>query len=292
MYVSENIEKADDSYLKQDTDGDGILDWAEELLGTDPANPDSDNDGTPDGEEIKLKRDPLKNGEDALSFSENNGEKKLSGLSAQIAGGIAGEYLLLKGKNGADQEEIISTLTQQIISRINTNGGLRDVFTENNITIIPTDAKTAYAYANDLGVILQKNFLNTQIGEIILLNEILENKQTERLKEFEKYEQAYANAVRELRLLPAPASFASTHLMLLNNFSNLASINNAFSNFEKDPASALLYVRYYQSEVERFKIVIKNINMVFANTGILFNEQDAGAILVDYYSQLKNSGSI
>jgi len=43
-----------------DTDGDGLTDQEELLLGTDPKNPDTDGDGLTDGEEVKVyKTDPL-----------------------------------------------------------------------------------------------------------------------------------------------------------------------------------------------------------------------------------------
>ncbi len=44
----------------QDSDGDGLSDAEEALLGTDPRNPDSDGDGLSDGEEVKIYfTDPL-----------------------------------------------------------------------------------------------------------------------------------------------------------------------------------------------------------------------------------------
>lgn len=45
-----------------DSDGDGLLDWEEELWGTDKERQDTDGDGTPDGEEVASRRDPRKAG--------------------------------------------------------------------------------------------------------------------------------------------------------------------------------------------------------------------------------------
>ncbi|MCL2048306.1 MAG: VWA domain-containing protein [Defluviitaleaceae bacterium] len=43
-----------------DTDNDGLYDWHEELIGTDPENPDTDGDGLPDGYEVFVSfTDPL-----------------------------------------------------------------------------------------------------------------------------------------------------------------------------------------------------------------------------------------
>jgi len=44
----------------KDTDGDGLLDYIEERLGTDPRNPDTDGDGLNDGDEVnRYKTNPL-----------------------------------------------------------------------------------------------------------------------------------------------------------------------------------------------------------------------------------------
>ncbi|MEE2750828.1 MAG: hypothetical protein VX519_05315 [Myxococcota bacterium] len=45
--------------LPLDLDGDGLLGDVEEALGTDPENPDSDDDGWTDGEEYDENTDPL-----------------------------------------------------------------------------------------------------------------------------------------------------------------------------------------------------------------------------------------
>ena len=42
-----------------DSDGDGVTDEQEVLLGTDPNNPDTDGDDLIDGLEVKLGTDPL-----------------------------------------------------------------------------------------------------------------------------------------------------------------------------------------------------------------------------------------
>jgi Fibronectin type III domain/Bacterial TSP3 repeat len=44
-----------------DSDGDGIVDWKEIQLGTDPINPDTDGDGIPDGWEVACGLNPLVN---------------------------------------------------------------------------------------------------------------------------------------------------------------------------------------------------------------------------------------
>ena len=50
----------------QDTDGDGLTDSYEAVLGTDPEDPDTDGDGMPDGWEVQYELDPLNPADAAL----------------------------------------------------------------------------------------------------------------------------------------------------------------------------------------------------------------------------------
>jgi len=54
----EGLEESDVCVSTEDSDGDGLLDCMEALLGTDPLHQDSDRDGIPDGQEIQDGTDP------------------------------------------------------------------------------------------------------------------------------------------------------------------------------------------------------------------------------------------
>lgn len=61
--VVRGIQKQDISPTSfADSDDDGLFDWEEALWGTDAVNSDTDADGTSDGEEISLSRNPKKAG--------------------------------------------------------------------------------------------------------------------------------------------------------------------------------------------------------------------------------------
>lgn len=60
VYLGTDPRTADGAPDRSDSDGDGLYDDDEtNVYGTDPANPDTDGDGTSDGEEVYLGTDPL-----------------------------------------------------------------------------------------------------------------------------------------------------------------------------------------------------------------------------------------
>jgi hypothetical protein len=65
---SENTNSNDMSFLFSDPDGDWIETWMEYVLGTDPYNSDSDNDGLPDGWEYEYELDPADSSDAHLDY--------------------------------------------------------------------------------------------------------------------------------------------------------------------------------------------------------------------------------
>src|SRR2546423_718695 len=56
--IAANTVGIEQNLLDKDSDNDGLKDWEETLWKTDPHNPDTDGDGTPDGQEVKEGRNP------------------------------------------------------------------------------------------------------------------------------------------------------------------------------------------------------------------------------------------
>ncbi|MDD5251040.1 MAG: hypothetical protein PHT12_00225 [Patescibacteria group bacterium] len=72
--------------LPGDTDGDGLTDDVEKILGTDPNNRDTDGDGLTDGEEsVITKTDPLNPDTDGDGFSD--GAEVAGGFDPKVKGG-------------------------------------------------------------------------------------------------------------------------------------------------------------------------------------------------------------
>src|SRR5205823_1183203 len=74
------LDASDDS---GDTDGDGLPDTLETLVGTDPTNPDSDGDGLPDGAEVvQFRSSPLDRDSDDDGIAD--GEEVVPGVDGYV----------------------------------------------------------------------------------------------------------------------------------------------------------------------------------------------------------------
>lgn len=102
------------SFPVLDSDGDGVSDSAETVLGTNPTNADTDGDGIPDGVEQRIGSNPNSNTDPADTSdtdSDNviNSEETLRGLNPADADtdndGIRDDYEILVGTSASDASQ-------------------------------------------------------------------------------------------------------------------------------------------------------------------------------------------
>lgn len=272
--------KQKENYLSKDADEDGLKDWEEILLGTDPQNTDTDADGTPDGEEIKLRRDPKKSGPgDALAVSptENATYKALF----DIASGLSGD-------SAVTEYRINEVIDAKLIETIKNAPPLTDAYSLKDISQMPDSEETIREYANAVGNIFQNEFNQFEKGEMVVLRDIARRNAPEELIIFKKYENAYRSAVASLLQAPVPNSYAPFHVALLNNFNNLAQINAVFAIFKDNPLNSIIYINHYNKEMGVFVKFIKDITAKLQNDDIVFSDEDPARILFQYAEELKS----
>lgn len=248
-----------------DPDHDGLKNWEEALWKTDPNNPDTDGDGTPDGQEIKEGRNPLKPGpDDKLASPETNNIN--NGLSL----------------NGAYASSV--NLTQQLAKNFDSNTlqGLR-----NGGSSLPTDNLDA-----DAKVALQ-NF-QTSLTQSISINE-LRISQDNGMQAVQKYifeinklptttippsmpeqdallsiVQSYNDAVAveyadyyariadNLKQITVPSDFAATHKRGVEIFLGLHKTYEGLRNIKNDPLKALVALQENMKLRDELIILLQN----------------------------------
>ena len=261
-----------------DTDGDGLKDWQEILFKLDPANPDTDGDGILDGNE---------EASEVLSISESRGgapdeSGRPPNISQEFARDAAMGYWALKS-SGLDDESIFNTLLGGFGKKYDTARLFADVFKEEDVIKIPDTQEEIRRYANSVAEVFDSAFQNLTGNEMELLGEIINGQSGARSFDvFSDYRSAYTQAAERLRKLSTPDSYTAFHADLINNFYNLALINEAFSKSAEDPLGAFLHLVSYQKEAERFRGVMFSLTGKLLNDKIVFSSDDSGRQLFSY----------
>lgn len=211
-------------------------------------------------------------------------EQLKNNVTSRLLDNVVYDYLVLK-QNNVDKDITRDILEKELLNNAKNIEPLEDQYSKDDIGIIQPSQKNIRLYANTIGTLFKKGFEGLHKSELILLQEIVQENSAGTFQEFEPYYLAYQNAAYILEGLPVPSSYIEMHVSLLNNFNNLSKINYAFQHTEIDPLKSIFYMNYYTNEVERFASFITNIAEKLIQDGIVFNTNEDGALLFEYYDQ-------
>jgi len=223
--------------MDQDADGDKLKDWEESLWKTDSQKIDTDGDGTNDGEEVALSRDPLKpntakNNEvptDKISPEVADNREKITEDFSQLTTTekMSRELFLQYIASVRDGSPLTDTEIQNIVN--NTLSYVPSItfktYTSKDLsTSLTNDNETYRVYSNAIAKIILQNLVTETetVDEIIADTAKLNTpqKQAEQMGEiFKRFDPLIAKnkrSVDELLKVTVPQSFLSEHLGLLN----------------------------------------------------------------------------
>ena len=289
----------------KDTDNDGLLDWEEALWKTNPEIMDTDGDGTSDGDEVKIGRDPrtvgvcpstssgqTKTCTDKLQSPEEISKNKNSDgenttFTAKIAEEFGKNYFAGKGVVGGEalsasaQESLADSIALGIEQGI---AAYQDIFKKEDVKTSPTlDAKT---YLNKLGGAFSKNFKNVSGSELDIISIIVSGEHFKDVKLFNPMIEAYKNMTFYLQKETAPETYAGLHLSAMNIMQNTLFAIRSIKEIEEDPAKAIVGMRLYMKESERTEEFLKNLKKQVEKDKITFAENDGGYFFNKYFEQI------
>jgi len=258
-----------------DTDEDGLPDWEEELWRTDKNNPDTDGDGTKDGEEIKLNRNPLIKapGDEITADTQVNMVNSViyedfvpGTLSDNLSKNLASNYLTLKQSGDLSEEsqvELINSITNDIAEI--TEEEIK--YTISDVHIVTNSKENIKQYGNDFGQLQMKY-------ATILANLDIEN-DSEYINAFAK---AYLEFSLELLKINVPESISKTHLQITNNLYNTNVSIIELDKYKEDPVRALLAIKKSQKVETQQPQLYVTLAEYFKSNAIIFNENESGKI--------------
>jgi hypothetical protein len=245
----------------EDSDNDGLYDWEEVVLGTDPYDADSDKDGVPDGEEHKKEKEyanlPYED-IDLLSMLKN--PQGILGGGGNITGTLAHEaasrYGFLAQSGSLDQasgNEISNALSSELSgAEAPPRFTFSDVRYSSEINFETTDT-----YVREILASFKKYNSIYEHDPLALLDEWFENNDSEVLKTVSSLGTIYKNLTNEIVVIPVPEPLASLHLRLSNSLFNSSVALLRMADSPGDPAGGLLgAAAYLRAQKERQDIII------------------------------------
>lgn len=234
-----------------DSDGNGIEDWRDEFVTTDPIVISQASSTYTPPETLT--------GELGINFFED----------IVRARGY--------GPFGASDEEVIDNTVDTL-----TTATAHELYDTPDITILNdwTD-QDVVNYANTLALTIVRNDLPelTQ-GELLYLDEMLSNNDTTRLTELESLAEAYKRNRDEALQIPVPAFLVKEHLDLVNTFHAIHKDIDAMTLALDDPAFALLRLKRYQDDATGLGYAMQNMFFALDDYAHFFTVEDPAGIFV------------
>lgn len=243
--------------LQQDSDNDGLRDWAEVLYRTDPNNPDTDGDRTSDGEEVKLNRDPSvantskspaePNDFMATSTLAQDGKPgQPQNLTRQLAIQI-GELLAQRAANPdlPFDPQIAERVVDKVVGAV--PDATPSAFTKKDIIIGQDNSQKAFQqYKLAFGKIFTNSFRHRAAKQDVeIFAEAMDAQDYERLKALDPYLAGYDREIAQLKNLPVPPQLSSLHLEYINLIVAQKEVIRKLRNAGEDVVGATVVIAQY-----------------------------------------------
>lgn len=266
--------------VERDSDRDGLKDWEEALWETDASNPDTDEDGTEDSEEIKLGRNPkIKGPNDKLSEEEKRavggGSEEISKTDA-FGRGFFASIMTLKD-SGQLTPENMQKLSDSLVENFTTE----DVknFSIGDLKILSDSGSAALKkYGNELGAIFEEYLKLKLPDEIIIAARAVSSGDQGELQKLDQIISANKKLIEKHLAMSVPSKASPVHLKLINHYQT---ITVAIENMKKmidDPLTGTIAISRYKKELQPLNNTMTELKNFFINNKIVFGESEPGIL--------------
>lgn len=252
-------ESLNEAYLNDD-DGDGVRNWEEILLGTDPNNPDSDGDGVSDGDALAAARSMQRERGDLEEHTASTTQTDL------LAREIFGAYIQSK-QQGTYNDEAFDFLTAEVV---NSQFAVRYApeFTQDDLTLSEDISKNnTEHYREDFRDVIAGI---SAIGEYELTTygRALETKNEAEFAKLHDAATVYEDIAQQLLATSAPQDAARPHLDLINSFSTFAKILTTMGDDPEDPILTFVATRDFIEGEDAIKAAYSQLDIYFTLKGL------------------------
>lgn len=281
--------------IHEDLDGDGLERWQESLWSTDPKNRDTDGDGTPDGEEVSVRRSPIVKGPNdtldglavlASTTTNQYEDDPLVSTTDVLSRDMLSAYLAMKQSGTYSQSALDDLVTQLMEKSENRSPVSITLATSSDITVISSETRESYmTYANTLGLIFAQFRDDAAESELLTLTRSIEKKDPSLLAPLKGFEASYRTIAKLLLATPVPRELASEHLVLANSYITLAESLIHLREFSTDPAAHIGGLGLYTQALANMNTVLPQIRTSLVKKEVVLSVDDPGASLFGMMGQ-------
>lgn len=251
------------SQQRTDEDSDGLSNWQEKLWGTDSNNSDTDGDGTPDGREVELNRDPtIPAPDDSLGSISQRQDKSTSSetVTERIGQEVLPKALVLAAAK-QDGESVTRNDLDRISESIANKTNLNDLkLSDSSEITVVTNSSPQFVekYFDNLNKSLRKVRNSNRESPIQIIAQAQQEGNPESV-DLSSYVLRHKQVVNELKNINVPRPFKGFHLESLQAMERKLYSLRRMNNIAEDPVGAVLGVKEYkkarESDIEATKIL-------------------------------------
>ncbi|MEK7613322.1 MAG: thrombospondin type 3 repeat-containing protein [Patescibacteria group bacterium] len=242
------------SAAQNDTDQDGLPNWKEVLLGTNPTVADTDQDGVSDADEVAKGADPLAFGADPVLNAPYVAPRGLPTTEA-LARELLSTYAELKAGGNLNAEETNTALLSLLERRLQ------------EPTLPPTFTRSQLTIENDVSLDAYQGALTNAFNEASRVREyelnvfaraISENRSAE-LAKLKTTAVIYESIRDTLLAIEVPERVADDHLAVVNSLSSIETAVAGLASWGGDPLDALALVNTFSESETTLRLTLTDL---------------------------------
>lgn len=235
----------------EDSDADGLPDWQEILIGTDPSNPDSDGDGTSDASI-------------AAAFASTTASSTLPsfGIADELARALFSGYLTLKNQ-GAYSPERGDALANSIAEGVRPAVSFQALAATDIKTSTTVDAET---YRGAMKKALEP-LLENMDPEIGLFAQYSQTKEPHLLAALQAASSRYKKASENVLAVVAPQNVSTVHLELVNSLAFYAAATDSLAQNANSPLEIIVSLKAFNNAEARMTGAFSALGSYYIQNG-------------------------
>jgi len=280
----------------QDTDSDGLDDWQEALWKTDFKNPDTDGDGTKDGEEVRSNRNPNIAGpgdtfeETIEALNKNLASTAGGNLTEELSKNILTKYITTKKVLGGTKvtPEIKTEIQNAVLAETDLKNEPTKLFTTADFKTTSDNSITALRkYANEVGKVAISYATRVDpMNDMGVVKDAIQYNNKEALSALSKSIAVYNETEKSVLSIVVPSSLQAKHLAMLNTFYRIKTNTEDSMVYFSDPMRAIIAIGKQGAEIKNLIDSFVSLNNNFESAGILFKDSEPGFFIQNNVNNL------